>query len=80
MEGGGGHGVETEACNLTGNSASDGQPVKMSEYWSDVNTDYKTGCTALDSLKFAYQELRETSQEICNSQCLKVQEKQQKFW
>ena len=39
----------------------------MSEYWSDVNmwkcTDYKTGSTVLDSLKFADQGLRETSQE-----------------
>ena len=38
----------------------------MSEYWCDVNmqrcTDYKTGCTVLDSLKFADQGLRETSQ------------------
>ena len=44
---GGGDGVETEACSLIGNSGSDRQPVKMSEYWSDVNmwkyTDYKTG-------------------------------------
>ena len=60
-------GVETEACNLTGNSSSDGQLVKMSEYWSDVNmwkcTEYKTSCTVLDSLKFADQGLRETSQE-----------------
>ena len=43
------------------------QPVKMSEYWSDVNmwkcTDYKTGCTVLGFLKFADQALRETSQE-----------------
>ena len=31
--GGGDDGVEKEACNLTGNSGSDGQPVKMSEYW-----------------------------------------------
>ena len=50
-----------------GNSGSDRQPVKMSEYWSDVNlwkyTDYKTGYTAIDSLKFADQGLRETSQE-----------------
>ena len=50
-----------------GNSGSDEQPVKMSEYWSDVNmwrcTDYKTGCTVFDSLKFANQGLRETSQE-----------------
>ena len=42
-------------------------PVKMSEYWSDVNmwkcTDYKTGCTVLGFLKFADQALRETSQE-----------------
>ena len=39
----------------------------MSEYWSDVNmlrcTDYVTGCTVLDSVKFADQGLRETSQE-----------------
>ena len=61
-------GVETEACNLIGNSGSDGQPVKMSEYLSDVNThrwctDYKTGCTVLDSLKFANQGLKKTSQE-----------------
>ena len=65
---GGSDGVETEACSLKGNSGSDRQPVKMSEYWSDVNmwrcTDYKTGCTVFDSLKFANQGLRETSQEI----------------
>ena len=65
--GGGGDVVETEACSLIENSGSDGQPVKMSEYWSDVNmwrcTDYKTGCTVLDSLMFADQGLRETSQE-----------------
>ena len=65
--GGGDDGVETEAYNLTGNSISDGQPVKMSEYWSDVNMwrcmDYKKGCTVLDFLKFADQGLRETSQE-----------------
>ena len=64
---GGGDGVETEACSLIGNSDSDRQKVKMSEYWSDVNmwkyTEYKTGCTVLDSLKFADQRLRETSQE-----------------
>ena len=39
----------------------------MSEYWSNVNmwrcTDYKTGCTVLDSLKFADQRLRETSKD-----------------
>ena len=50
---GGGDGVETEACSLIENSGSDRQPVKMSEYWSEVNmwrcTDYKTGCTVLDS-------------------------------
>ena len=49
------------------NSGSDRRPVKMSEYWNDVNmwkcTDYKTGCTVLDSLKFADQGLRETSQK-----------------
>ena len=65
--GGGGDGVETEAFSLTGNSGPDRQPVKMSEYGSDVNmwkcTDYKTGCTVLDSLKFAGQGLRETSEE-----------------
>ena len=65
--GGGGDGVETEACSFMGNSASDRQPVKMSEYWSDVNlwqcTDYKTGCTVLGSLKFADQGLREASLE-----------------
>ena len=65
--GGGGDGVETKACSLIGNSGSDRQPVKMSEYWNDVNmwksTDYKTGCTVLDSLKFSDQGLMETSQE-----------------
>ena len=65
--GGGGDVIETEAYNLTGNSISDGQLVKMSEYWSDVNiwrrTDYKMGCTAFHSLKFADQGLRKTSQE-----------------
>ena len=39
----------------------------MFEHWNDVNmwrcTDYKTGYTVLDSLKFADQGLRETSQE-----------------
>ena len=39
----------------------------MSECRSDVNTwkcmDYKTDCTALDSVKFTDQGLRETSQE-----------------
>ena len=63
--GGGGDGVETEACSLMGNSGCDRKPVKISEYWNDVNmwtgTDYKTGCTVLDSLKFADQGLRETS-------------------
>ena len=63
----GGDGIETEECSLIGNSSSDGQPVEMSEYRSDVNmwrcTDYKTCCTVLDSLKFADQGLRETSQE-----------------
>ena len=52
--GGGGDGVETEACSPIGNSSSDRKPVKMSEYWSDVNMwrcmDYKMGCTVLDSL------------------------------
>ena len=51
-----------------GNSGSDGQPVKISECWSNADmwrcTDYMTGCTVLDSLKFADQGLRETSQEI----------------
>ena len=64
---GGGDGVETEACSLIANSGSDRQPVKMFEYWSDVNMqkcmDYKTSCTVLDSLKFANQGLRETSQD-----------------
>ena len=54
------------ACTFVENSSSDRQPVKMSEYWSDVNmwrcTDYKTDCTVLDSLKFADQGLRKTSQ------------------
>ena len=34
--GGGGDGDETEARSLIGNSVSDRQPVKMSEFWSDV--------------------------------------------
>ena len=35
----------------------------MFEYWGDVNVwRYKTGCTVLDSLKFADYGLRETSQ------------------
>ena len=50
---GGEDGVETDACSLIYSSGSDRQPVKMAEYWSDVNmwrcTDYKTGCTVLDS-------------------------------
>ena len=50
-----------------GNSSPDDQPVEKSECWCSVNmwrcTDYKTGCTVLDSLKFANQGLRETSQE-----------------
>ena len=65
--GGGGDGVETEACSLIGNSGSDRPPVKMSQHRSDVNmwwcTDQKTGSTVLDSLKFADQGLRQTSQE-----------------
>ena len=60
-----------QACNLIGNSGSDGQPAKMSEYWSHVNkwrcTDYKTGCTVLgsffNSLKFADLGLRKISRE-----------------
>ena len=44
--GGGGDGVETEACSLIGKSGSDRQPVKMSESWSDVDmwrcTDHQT--------------------------------------
>ena len=75
-----GDGVETEACSLVGNSGSDRQPMKMSAYWSDVNmwrcTDYKTGCTVLDSLKCANQGLRETSQERI---AIRVHEKQQEF-
>ena len=55
------HAVLQEIRALTGNLE------KMSENWSDVNTwkstDYKMGCTLLDSLKFADQGLRETSQE-----------------
>ena len=35
--GGGGDGVEIEACSLIENSGSDRQLVKMSEYWSNVN-------------------------------------------
>ena len=57
--GGGGDGIDTEACSLIENSGCDRQPVKMSEYWSAVNmwkcTDYKLDCTVLDSLKFADQ-------------------------
>ena len=64
---GGGDGVETEACCLMANSGSDKQSVKMSEYWHDMNmwrcTNYKTSSTVLDSLKFADQGLRKTSQE-----------------
>ena len=63
--GGGGDGVETEACSLIGNLGSDRQLVKTSEFWSDVNmwkcTDYKTGSTVSDFLKFANQGLRETT-------------------
>ena len=40
--------------------------MKISEYWSDVNTwrctDYKTGCTVLDFLKFTDQGLGKISQ------------------
>ena len=65
--GGEGDGVEAEACSLIGNSGPLRQPVKMSEYCSDMNMwrcmKYKTGCTVLDSLKFAYQGLRKTSRE-----------------
>ena len=49
------------------NSSPDGQPVKMSEYWSDVNmwrcTDYRTSCKVLDHLilMLADQGLTETS-------------------
>ena len=66
-KGGRGDGVETKACSLVGNSGSGRQPVKMSEYLSDVNmwrcSDFKTRCTVLDSLKFADQGLGETSQD-----------------
>ena len=52
--GGGGEGIDTEACSLIRHLGSDRQPLKMSDYWSDVNmcrcTDYKMGCTVLDSL------------------------------
>ena len=69
---GGGDVVETETCSLIGTSRSERQPVKMSEYWSDVNmwrcTDYKTGCAVLDS---------DQPRESCNSQFMKIQEKQQ---
>ena len=64
---GGGDGFETEACSLIGNSGSGSQPVKMSDCWYDINmwrcTDYRTDCTGFDSLKFAHQGVRETSQE-----------------
>ena len=76
---GGGDSVGIEACNLIGNSSFDGQLVEMSEHWSDVHmwryTDYKTGCTVLNPLKFADQGQRETSQErvVINSQCAKKQ-------
>ena len=38
------------------------------------------GCTLLDSLKFADQGLRETSQESCISQCVRVREKREFSW
>ena len=65
--GGGSNDTETEECNFTGNSSSDGRPAEMFEYLSEVNmwrcTDYKTDCTVLDSLKSVDQGLNETSQE-----------------
>ena len=54
--GGGGDGVETEACSLIGNSGSDRQPVEMSELLSDVNM-WKCTDGLLDSLKYADQGL-----------------------
>ena len=82
--GGGGDAVETEACSLIENSGSDGQPVKMSEYWSDVNmwtcADYKTGSTVLDSEVCRPKTEGDQPRENCNSQCVRVREKQQEFW
>ena len=55
-----------QTCNFIGDSSFDGQPVELSEDWSSVYTwrctDYKTGCTVWDSLKFAYQGLRKARQ------------------
>ena len=78
--GGRGDGVETEACSLIGNSGSDGQPVKTSEYLGDESkwrcTDYKTDCTVQDSE--VCQELRENQpRQSCNGQCVRVRKKQQ---
>ena len=80
---GGGDNFETEACSLVGNSGSDGQSMKISEYRADVDmwscTDYNTGRTGLDSVKFAHQVLRDTSQESCNNQYVKEHQKQPEF-
>ena len=82
--GGGGDDVETEACNLIGNSGSNGQPVKMVEYWSDVNklrcTGYKTGCTVLESEVCRPRTEGDQPRESCNSQCMRIRKKHQEFW
>ena len=74
--GGGGDVIETEAYNLTGNSISDGQLVKMSEFWSDVNMcrcmDYKKGCTVLDSEVCRPRTEGDQPRESCNGQCVRV--------
>ena len=74
--------METEACSLIGHFGADRQPVKMSEYWSDVNmwkcTDYKTGFTVLDSevCRPRTEGDQPRERESCNSQSVRVREKQ----
>ena len=82
-KGGGGDGVGTEACNLMGNSGSDEQPVKMSEYWSNVDmwrcTDYRLHSFGLSEV-CRPRTKGDQPRESCNSQCVRVREKQQEFW
>ena len=70
--GGEGDGVEAEACSLIGNSGPLRQPVKMSEYCSDMNMwrcmKYKTGCTVLDSEVCRPRIEGDQPRDSCNSQ------------
>ena len=81
---GGGDVVETETCSLIGNSGFD-KAASEDVLVLDVKnlwrcTDYKMGSTVLNCLKFADQGLRETSQESCISQCVRVREKREFSW